>query len=160
MPSTTQTPVRAYAHCVQSRCPGNAQEGVDALAVETFYSFQDTGGDGMFAHPERSTLALRFADVDESKCQYCGSNRDLSSEPRLQLDDSGYDRMALLDIAPEERYDPKTQADVASALRAEEDSKRDGEIRELREANAEMRGMMQALLAQSTPAPIPEPEDE
>lgn len=104
---STETPVKAYAHCVNSRCPGNAQVEVAAVQTETIYSFQDTGGDGMFAHPERTIIRFRFEDGDESRCEHCGANRDLSETPRLQLDDSGYDRMALLDIEPDMR-DPES----------------------------------------------------
>jgi hypothetical protein len=168
MPATTEAPVRAYAHCVNPRCRGNEQVPVEAIAIETSYFYPETGGDGMFGHPERTTNSLRFADPDEAKCEHCGSHRDLSAQPRMQLDDSGYDRMALLDIAPDSRYNPETAGEVAAQLRAEEDAKRDDEIKELREANAEMRGMMQALLAQQAPTPaedvpksdVPEDADE
>jgi hypothetical protein len=59
----------------------------------------------MFGHPERSMRHLRFADPEQSHCE-CGANRDLSETPRIQLDDSGHDPGALLDIAPEMR-DPE-----------------------------------------------------
>jgi hypothetical protein len=105
MPSAVELPIRAYAHCVNSRCPGNKQQPVDAIVTETSYFYSEVGGDGMFGHPERSMRHLRFADPEQSHCE-CGANRDLSETPRIQLDDSGHDPGALLDIAPEMR-DPE-----------------------------------------------------
>lgn len=155
MPTPVETPVRAYAHCTNSRCPGNAQQPVDAVMVETFYSFQDTGGDGMFAHPERSTTRLRFADDEESKCEQCGANRDLSAEPRMQLDDSGYDRMALLDIEPDMRA-PDAFGKEGGGHTVIDDTrtaKLEADNQELREQLAELRGI---ILGQQTVAPPPE----
>ena len=138
----TEAPVRAYAHCVNSRCPGNKQEPVDAIAVETIYSFQDTGGDGTFAHPERTNMRLRFADPDQDRCEHCGKNRDLSETPRMQLDDSGYDRMALLDIEPDMR-DPESFKKGGAHVVID-----DARTAALETENAELRSMMQAQAEQ------------
>jgi hypothetical protein len=52
--------VRAFAHCIQVRCPGYAQEEVDAVRTETEYTYADGGGDqqGVWANAvERSERA-------------------------------------------------------------------------------------------------------
>jgi hypothetical protein len=140
----TEAPVKAYAHCVNSRCPGNHQVEVAAVAVETIYSFQDTGGDGTFAHPERSNTRLRFADPGEDRCEHCGKNRDLSENPRMQLDDSGYDRNALLDIEPDLR-DPELFKKGGSGHVVIDDERTtalEAQNADLREQLAELRGII------------------
>jgi hypothetical protein len=91
MPSTTHTPVRAFAHCTASRCPGNRQVEIDAIEEETSWLFSDNGGDWPFV--EKSSVNLRFVNVEEQHCPTCGRSRDLSSTKRPAFDGSmsGYD---------------------------------------------------------------------
>lgn len=151
MPTVTETPIKAYAHCTNPRCSGNAQVEVEAVLAVTAWAYHETGGDGMFSHPERSTEQPRFRDpASEGVCEHCGSNRDLSLARRMQLDDSGFDASALLEIEPGAQYDPDTAGEVAARLKDEEHER---EMSGLREQMAEMRGIM--LGQQSKPVEEP-----
>lgn len=154
MPTITEKPITAYAHCVNARCIGNAQVEVEAVLVETAYAYHEMGGDGMFSHPERSSETPRFRNPEtEGVCEHCGKNRDLSLTKRPQLDDSGYDRNALLDIEPSLR-DPESYSKGGGGHVVIDDdrtSKLEQENRELREGLAELRGIM---LGQQKPEPV------
>jgi hypothetical protein len=153
MPSTTHTPVRAFAHCTASRCPGNRQVEIDAIEEETSWLFSDNGGDWPFV--EKSSVNLRFVNVEEQHCPTCGRSRDLSSTKRPAFDGSlsGYDPNGLLEMqANGIEFDPDKQAEIrAEAVTDPERDRMQNEI-------AELRGAVQALLAQSAPQPPAEPE--
>jgi hypothetical protein len=96
MPATTQTPVRAWAHCTNPRCPGHEQEEVDALEVETSFFFTDNGG--TLPGVERSSVILVWADPEQAACR-CGRSRDLSGAKRRRYDNlSGFDPDGLLEM--------------------------------------------------------------
>lgn len=161
MPTITETPVQAYAHCVEPRCPGNAQSEVDALLVTTAWKYHETGGDGMFSHDERSTEQARFADAEDATCRHCGGSRDLSLSPRMQLDRKFGQPDFLLDIDPDQRFNERTADDVRERLIAEENEKRDDEIKQLREALAEQQKLLLQFLGQQAQQPeTAEPESE
>ena len=99
MPSVTETPVKAYAHCGNPICPGNAQEQVDALERTSAFSYQELGGD--IPGDERSTVSFVFADEGDAPCSHCGRElRELSGSPRPQYENlSGFDPEYLRGLA-------------------------------------------------------------
>lgn len=106
MPTVTETPVRAYAHCVIPVCAGYRQAEVDAVRTETAYTFADNGGD--LPGIERSNMRLSFADEDDQACPSCGGARDLSEQARRSYDPlSGHDPNGLLKFGPFEGVQPK-----------------------------------------------------
>lgn len=163
MPASTETPVKAYAHCVNSRCPGNAQVPIDAVVTDMAWAYSEQGGDGMFGHPERTARYLRFADPEQSKCEHCGGNRDLSDTPRIQLDDSGYDRGALLDIEPDLRNPESYKVGASTGGHTVVDDARatalEAENRELRERLARVEGFMLGKQPPQEP-PAEEPSED
>lgn len=168
MPTIQTTPVRAYAHCVASRCPGNAQVEVDAIVEETTWLFTENGGDYPF--PERSSVSLRFVNdgqqhpgepaprPDDSHCPQCGRNRDLSADKRPAFDGSlsGYDPNGLLDFqAAGVEFDPDRQKEImASAVTDPEREAMQAEMAELRKSFA---AVLEQTKAQS---PVTEPPED
>lgn len=121
MPHVTETPIKAYAHCLCARCPGYDQEPVEALSHETHWLFKDNGGD--LPGVERSHIILKFAPVDEddpdavdqSVCEHCGGPRELSEKPRPQyINESGHDPMYLVS-ANARPYSAAKQTEAQSA---------------------------------------------
>ena len=102
MPRFNETVIRGFAHCRNSRCPGNAQQEVDAVRVETEYTFGDHGGDGVFTSMvESSVVEHRFADPEEAPCPACGEGREVTDKARPSyLPLSGKDPMGLLGMQP------------------------------------------------------------
>lgn len=101
MPTTTDTPIDGYAHCLNPRCQGYAQEQVKALHRETFYTFADLGGDANMPGYERSTVSYHFADDSEAQCPTCEGPREVTPSPRTQYQNlSGKDPNGLLHILP------------------------------------------------------------
>lgn len=95
MPRVTEQPVRAFAHCVNPRCPGYAQAEVDALERTTAFTYAERGGD--MPGVETSTVNLAFADESDCACPHCGANRDLSDKPRVRYQNlSGHAQDGLL----------------------------------------------------------------
>lgn len=113
MPTVTEKPVTAFAHCPTTRprpCPGNRQEEVEAVRRETARTYREMGGDAPGV--ECSWVSLVFADEEQLHCEHCGKARDLSSQRRVQYDPQGEwdpNPLALLG-APE--FDPARQAEV------------------------------------------------
>jgi hypothetical protein len=120
MPATTQTPVRAYAHCTNPRCPGHEQEEVDALQVETSFFFSDNGGN--IPGVERSSVMLVWADAEQAACR-CGRTRDLSESRRRRYDNlSGFDPDGLLEMQSQGiEFDPRKQIEILSSPVADEE---------------------------------------
>lgn len=143
MPTIAEMPIKAYAHCIDARCPGHEQEQVEAIRKEDSFTYAERGGN--LGGTENSFVRVRFADESESTCRQCGRIRELSETPRRKYDGSlsGHDPMGLLDVEP---FDPAKQP--ATDVVAERD--------QLREEVAELRGMMTAFMAQQQ-APAPEP---
>jgi hypothetical protein len=101
MPTSTDTPIDAYAHCLNPRCAGYAQESVKALRRETFYTFADLGGDANMPGYERSIVGFHFADETDAACPSCESPRAVTPEARTQYQNlSGHDPNGLLHILP------------------------------------------------------------
>lgn len=131
MPTITQTPVKAYAHCLNARCPGYEQVEVDAVQETAAYTFGEMGGDGVFAQfVQNSIVEHKFADPEKAPCPGCGSPREVSREPReVYAAQSGHDPMGLLAMDP---FDAQKQAQVAQASAAfvKSDEEIEVEIRE------------------------------
>lgn len=129
MPTITEQPVKAYAHCRNPRCSGYQQQEVDALVVETSYTGRDLGDNS--GHPfasvvERSVITYRFAgeqaEAEEaSKCPGCGVGREVTGRPRPGYRNvSGHDPHYLVG-GP--KFDPtvkNTEADEQLAAQAAE----------------------------------------
>lgn len=147
MPTITNTPVRAYAHCVNSHCRGNAQAEVDALVEETTWLYTENGGN--LAMPERSSVNLRFVNSEERHCPECGKNRDLSASKRTSFDGtiSGFDPRGLLEMqAAGVEFDPARQHELRQEPLADPERERmvalEAENTEMRERMARLEGFM------------------
>lgn len=95
MPTVTVSKVEAFAHCADSRCRGNRQEPVKAVAENISISFLDNGGD--MPGEERSMRHLRFAREADASCSVCGGPREVSDQKRpVYANVSGHDQAGLL----------------------------------------------------------------
>lgn len=92
--------MKGYAHCRDTRCPGNQQQEVDAVRQEMSFTFGDGGGDGVWKNlVERSTIEFRFADESDAGCPVCKRPREVTGTPRPQYQPlSGFDPMGLLSV--------------------------------------------------------------
>lgn len=132
MPTITGTPVVAYAHCRDARCPGYQQEQVDAIREETSFTYGDGDrlGAGILQNTvEKSLVEYRVADPDRAACPVCEVPREVTAEPRKQyVNESGFDPMGLLSV-------PKFDAgSVPSSVRGESDDEMEDRLRrEIRE---------------------------
>lgn len=132
MPTITGTPVVAYAHCRDARCPGYQQEQVDAIREETAFTYGDGDrlGAGILQNAvEKSLVEYRCADPDRAACPVCSVPREVTGEPRKQyVNESGFDPMGLLSV-------PKFDAgSVPSSVRGESDDEMEDRLRrEIRE---------------------------
>jgi hypothetical protein len=132
MPTVQEAPTVAFAHCRDARCPGYAQEEVDAVREETSWTYGERGGDGVFTHMvEDSSITFRFADDSSVPCPVCASAREVTGSHRPQYQPlSGHDPMGLLSVP---RFDPAA-ADVPSHVRGETDEEMEARLRqEIRE---------------------------
>lgn len=84
MPTVTDRPVTAYAHCPRPGCGGANQVPVDAVERVASFSYMELGGD--IPGTERSTHQYVFADDADSACPICQSLREISPTPRRQYD--------------------------------------------------------------------------
>lgn len=122
MPTVTEAPVKAYAHCRDARCPGYGQQEVDALRQESSFTFGELGGDGIFtSFVERSTVKFVFVNDDDEACPACSRGREVTGEPRPSYQPlSGHDPLGLVGG---QKFNPavvNTEQDAAMAeMRAE-----------------------------------------
>jgi hypothetical protein len=102
MPTVSEAPARAYAHCRNARCPGYQQQEVAAVREEVGFTYRELNGnkgapdpyDGLF---ERSSVRFRFEDESEAGCPVCGETREVTGEPRPSYQPlSGHDPLGLL----------------------------------------------------------------
>lgn len=122
MPILTDTPVKAYAFCTDARCDGYTQQEVDAIKVETAFTFGENGGDGVFVNfVERSTIAHRFVNDDDVPCPACGHPREVTGDPRPSYQPiSGHDPLGLVG-GP--RFNPAVVSTEQDAAMAEMEAK-------------------------------------
>jgi len=92
----TREIVQGWAHCRHGLCPGYMQEQVEAVRVETEFTFRDMGGKGSVPGVERSTVELLWADPDQAACPACGTPREITDQERPVYEMSGYDPMGLV----------------------------------------------------------------
>jgi hypothetical protein len=102
MPTITGTPVKAFAHCRDARCPGYQQEEIDAVREETSFTFGDGDrlGAGVLQNTvEKSHVEYRAASAGDAPCRVCGVPREVTGERRKQyVNESGFDPMGLLSM--------------------------------------------------------------
>lgn len=145
MPTITEAPVKGYAHCRNPRCQGSQQEQVDAIRSEESYTYIERGGD--LPGQENSVVRITFANEEDKSCPHCGIVREVTDSLRPSYEGEWGNQDFLLDIDVNEngtRFDPSKQA----ALQAEANDALKADNAALREELAEMRGMMQAFMAQ------------
>jgi hypothetical protein len=117
MPSVTETPQKAYAHCRDARCPGYNQEEIDAVHEETFFTFGDGGGDGVFASmTERSMVEFKAVNAEDVPCPACGVAREVTGQARPSYrNESGHDPMGLIGGPKFNAAVKHTEADAQTA---------------------------------------------
>lgn len=131
MPALTETPITAYAHCRDARCPGYQQQEVQAVRVETGWTYGENGGDGVFTHmQEKSSVEFRFADDAEAPCPVCTVPREVTGDARPSYQPlSGFDPLGLLSVP---KFDAAAQVPVD--IRGETDEEMEARLRaEIRE---------------------------
>lgn len=141
MPNTTVTPVSGFAHCVDSFCPGNAQEPVDAIHEEVFFRFTELGGDA--SGFERSQVHYRFADEQDAVCKTCGGPREVSPTKRPRYETSVGNPDYLKQLIEQGRV--KQPGEVAEAG--------DARIAALEAQLAEMRALLEGKANKPGPKP-------
>lgn len=133
MATFTQAPVLAYAHCRDARCPGYAQQQIDAIREEASYTFGDGDrlGAGVLQNTvERSHVEYHAADDADVPCPACGAQREVTGTPRPQyVNESGHDPMGLLALQPDQAGGPVMQY-AAGETDEEMETRLRGEIRE------------------------------
>lgn len=126
--------VQAFAHCPDPRCPGVAQEPIQAVKETTEWTFasrgggDDPGGLGNLFLPmiENSQTRLRFLNdgttggvndddaPNDTPCRHCGKPRELSGEERPNYPIMVGGANALLRLQEMGvRFDPERQQDIA-----------------------------------------------
>lgn len=119
MPTVKETPVKGYAHCPDSRCPGSNQERVAAVKVTTEHTYAENGGDLPFV--EKSFEHYRFADDDARVCAACGRGREVTGQQRPSYAPlSGFDQQGLLGA---KAFNPAAGAQPADPRIAELEAK-------------------------------------
>src|SRR3954466_5691424 len=96
MPTITEAPIRAFAHCRNPRCAGNNQEEVDAVQQTESYSFVERGGD--LPGEENSIVRVNFASEEDQPCPQCGLLREVTADPRPSYQGEWGQQDFLLDI--------------------------------------------------------------
>lgn len=89
-PNIREEPLAAFAHCPDPRCPGVAQQPVQAVKTITEWTYasrgggDDPGGMGnLFLNMVENTQEhLAFADREDENCEHCGRRRELAAAPR------------------------------------------------------------------------------
>ena len=140
MPTITQELVQGFAHCRNSLCDGNEQEAVDALRERSDTTYAEVGGD--MPGIERTTFRLTFANVEDTKCETCLEDREVSDQVRpvypsmvSAFGANSTDQRFLLKLQQSGKIRaPGDQTDLGTSDAVER------ELAELRRELAEMRG--------------------
>jgi hypothetical protein len=83
MPTITEAPIRAFAHCSDVECAGSAQQPVDGVRRLVEETIGERGGDGPFVGViEKSTPYVLFADPEDASCETCGGPREITDQER------------------------------------------------------------------------------
>jgi hypothetical protein len=80
MARVTETPIAAFAHCVNPMCRGRAQQPVDAIQKRVEISYFELGGD--MPGIERSSDHVLFAHDADVACPSCGGPREVTDQER------------------------------------------------------------------------------
>jgi hypothetical protein len=80
MPTATETLIDAWAACSDGRCPGHKQQAVKAISTLVQFSYFDNGGD--IPGIERSVTHVRFNDIADAQCEFCGEPRQVADQVR------------------------------------------------------------------------------
>jgi hypothetical protein len=95
MPTVTETLVDAWAACSDGRCAGHKQQAVKGILTLTEWSYFDLGGD--IPGIERSSTLIRFNDIGDAQCEFCGEPRQVADQIRpIYPNVSGVPQDALL----------------------------------------------------------------
>lgn len=112
MAHVTENLVRAFAHCPDPRCPGNAQEPVDGVLHHTEVLYTDTDPNGI-PGVEKSYNSVTFADEEAAPCPHCETYREITQQERPHYENrSGQDPKELI-----RRQDAGDQAKDSEMMR-------------------------------------------
>jgi hypothetical protein len=118
MPTTIDAPLEGYAHCLNPRCPGYAQEPVKALRRETSYTYVELNGTAEGSVPgfERSQVSVRVRRRGRRRVPVLRRRPRDHPQPRTQYQNlSGHDPNGLLNLRPGEAPDVGAlQAEIAA----------------------------------------------
>jgi hypothetical protein len=125
MPSVTESPARAYAHCRNARCPGYQQEEIAGVREEVGFTYRELNGNKGAPDPydgllERSSVRFRFEDESQAPCPACGEAREVTGEPRPSYQPlSGHDPLGLLQFGGFDPSQVVVPDDRTAALEAQ-----------------------------------------
>jgi hypothetical protein len=148
MPTVTENLIDAWAACSDGRCPGHKQQAVKAVLTLTEWSYFDLGGD--IPGIERSSTLIRFNDVADAQCEFCGEPRQVADQVRpVYPNVSGVPQDKLLMIG----QDSERLRDLQLA-----DAKREAEMAQMRMIMERQAALIERLsgdLAKPKRAPTP-----
>lgn len=140
MPTVTQTPVEAFAHCPNAQCLGYQQQPVQGVRTTTAWTYLDHGGD--MPGLESSSDQVWFADEAHVPCSHCEQPRAISEQKRPEYPNiSGHDPMGLYE------FKGKTEGELREMRHQAEVDKlsRELETRDLRAAIEKQQEQIAAL---------------
>jgi hypothetical protein len=118
MPTTIDAALNGYAHCLNARCPGYAQEPVRLFGARRRTPTPSSTAPLRAASPASSAhrSAFVFADEDDAACPHCEGPREIAPQPRTTYQNlSGHDPNGLLNLRPGEAPDVGAlQAEIAA----------------------------------------------
>lgn len=130
MPTVTEDPITAWAHCPDATCNPYEIE-TPAVRRTTSYTYIDRGGD--FPGIESSTSSIVPGDDTQLHCETCGKPLELAKAPRaVYPNESGVDPNGLLGINPR-TSDPTLAAAQLAAEQADAIADLRAQLAELRE---------------------------
>jgi hypothetical protein len=138
MPTVTETLIDAWASCHDGRCPGYKQQAVKAVHTLTEYTYFDLGGD--IPGTERSTMMVRFNDLSDAQCEFCGEPRLVADQVRpIYPNISGVPQDKLLHVG----QDTERLRDLQLA-----DAKREAEMANMRALMERQAALIERLVAE------------
>jgi hypothetical protein len=137
MPTVTETLIDAWAACGDGRCPGHKQQAVKAILTLTEWSYFDLGGD--IPGIERSSTLIRFNDIGDAQCEFCGEPRQVADQVRpIYPNVSGVPQDKLLMVG----QDSERLRDLQLA-----DAKREAEMAQMRMLMERQAALIERLTA-------------
>ncbi len=134
-PNIRETPVPAFAHCNDARCPGYGQQPVQGVLTVVEHTVASRGGDGIFAGVvENTNEYLRFENPADIACGACGKDRMVTQQERPVIPMiTGHPQDGLLGGL---KFDPNITNSPADQQHA-------AEMAEMRKQMAEMRALLE-----------------